>query len=182
KRSSLWPSIPRKLTDDRSGSLRFASPLSCARALAAQKTAASVAAPSLPALIRPASRFASGQAFFNHVRIDNPPSRIQSYSNGASPAGAALVYSSFPAHYLHRTLGSSRTGSVLAGYLLAPTRDRTGTCGRGAVCLTPREGSTLTHPRVRAHFETKIYNIWADARSNRIRVRNSLEFRPSEGF
>src|ERR1044071_5772165 len=27
--SSRWPSIPRKLTDERSGSLRFASPLAC---------------------------------------------------------------------------------------------------------------------------------------------------------
>src|SRR6266480_1099851 len=68
KSSSVWPSMPRNLTCERSGSFKLASPpASSARAEAAARSATVTAAPNLVNLKH------WDQAFVSQVRMQNPP-------------------------------------------------------------------------------------------------------------
>src|SRR5271170_5901870 len=93
KRSSLWPSIPRKLTCERSGTFKAASPpASSAADAAAPVKRLRTAAATLPL----ANLLPRDQALASQVRIKNPPSRKIGFRVDRRPAH------SFPAHYLVR--------------------------------------------------------------------------------
>src|SRR5260221_10459308 len=85
KSSSLWPSIPRKETLERSGSFRLASPpASSARAEAAPSSVST--APAAPNLANLQLR---DQAFASQVSIQNPPlvNRSQAFTRQWLPRG-----------------------------------------------------------------------------------------------
>src|SRR5260370_24861375 len=90
KSRSLWPSMPRKVTWDRSGSFKLASPpASSARADAAvSNVSARAAAPNLVNLqLR-------DQAFATQVSIHDPPQIIRSQGN-------SFRARRLPSHFFH---------------------------------------------------------------------------------
>src|SRR5580698_8632132 len=73
KRSSLCPSIPRKETEERSGSLRAASPPTSSVACAANDCTAVNSDSVVATALNFAIRHASDRALVSQVRIDTPP-------------------------------------------------------------------------------------------------------------
>src|SRR6267154_4091236 len=96
KRRSLWPSMPRKVTWDRSGSFKFASPPASAAKADAAPSSVSTAA----AALNLANLQLRDQAFASQVSIQNPPlvHRSQAFTRQWLPGQR------FPAHFFSRAL------------------------------------------------------------------------------
>src|SRR5882724_13416979 len=145
KRRSLWPSMPRKVTWDRSGSFKFASPpASSAKADAAPSSVST--APAAPNLANLQLR---DQAFASQVSIQNPPlvNRSQAFTRqwlpGATVSGTLFQPSAIGRGRKASCSHSTRKRQPRTGPGVPPNRTNEAPPRRGSQGCTKRRFITF---------------------------------------